>query len=193
MTEEHRLISAESVTEGHPDKVCDQISDAILDDLLAQDSSSHVAVETSAATGVFLVFGEVTSEGYCDVQSKVRETLRNIGYTSSEVGLDADSCGVVVAITEQSAEINQGVARLTGDQETAASREERYEAQGAGDRHQPADDRIPPERGKVAREQEHPRSDHVAHAERDAHQKAELLARPFVVVRQIGHPVRIPC
>lgn len=133
MTEEHRLISAESVTEGHPDKVCDQISDAILDDLLAQDSSSHVAVETSAATGVFLVFGEVTSEGYCDVQSKVRETLRNIGYTSSEVGLDADSCGVVVAITEQSAEINQGVARLTGDQETAASREERYEAQGAGD------------------------------------------------------------
>ena len=133
MTEEHRLISAESVTEGHPDKVCDQISDAILDDLLAQDSSSHVAVETSAATGVFLVFGEVTSKGYCDVQSKVRETLRNIGYTSSEVGLDADSCGVVVAITEQSAEINQGVARLTGDQETAASREERYEAQGAGD------------------------------------------------------------
>ena len=82
---------------------------------------------------MFLVFGEVTSEGYCDVQSKVRETLRNIGYTSSEVGLDADSCGVVVAITEQSAEINQGVARLTGDQETAASREERYEAQGAGD------------------------------------------------------------
>ena len=73
MTEEHRLISAESVTEGHPDKVCDQISDAILDDLLAQDSSSHVAVETSAATGVFLVFGEVTSEGYCDVQSKVRK------------------------------------------------------------------------------------------------------------------------
>lgn len=133
MTKEHRLISAESVTEGHPDKVCDQISDAILDDLLAQDPSSHVAVETSAATGVFLIFGEVTSKGYCDVQSKVRETLRNIGYTSSEVGLDADSCGVVVAITEQSAEINQGVARLTGDQETAASREERYEAQGAGD------------------------------------------------------------
>ena len=65
MTEEHRLISAESVTEGHPDKVCDQISDAILDDLLAQDSSSHVAVETSAATGVFLVFGEVTSEKPC--------------------------------------------------------------------------------------------------------------------------------
>ncbi|MBM6698835.1 methionine adenosyltransferase [Bifidobacterium pullorum subsp. saeculare] len=132
-TTERRLISAESVTEGHPDKVCDQISDAILDDLLAQDPSSHVAVETSAATGVFLVFGEVTSSGYVDVQTKVRETLRRIGYTSSEVGLDADSCGVIVAITEQSAEINQGVSRLTGERETAASREERYEAQGAGD------------------------------------------------------------
>ena len=87
MTEEHRLISAESVTEGHPDKVCDQISDAILDDLLAQDSSSHVAVETSAATGVFLIFGEVTSKGYCDVQSKVRETLRNIGSTPPKSAL----------------------------------------------------------------------------------------------------------
>ena len=129
MTEEKRLISAESVTEGHPDKVCDQISDAILDDLLAQDPSSHVAVETCAGTGVFMVFGEVTSEGYCDVQSRVRETLRNIGYTSSEVGLDADSCGVIVAITGQSSEINQGVDRLGAE----ASREERYESQGAGD------------------------------------------------------------
>lgn len=130
---ERKLISAESVTEGHPDKVCDQISDEVLDELLRQDPQSHVAVETSAATGVFLVFGEVTSEGYCDVQSKVRETLRRIGYTSSEVGLDADSCGVIVAITGQSAEINQGVSRLSGEKESAASREERYEAQGAGD------------------------------------------------------------
>ena len=130
---ERKLISAESVTEGHPDKVCDQISDEILDDLLRQDPQSHVAVETSAATGVFLVFGEVTSEGYVDVQAKVRETLRRIGYTSSEVGLDADSCGVIVAITGQSAEINQGVSRLSGAEESAASREERYEAQGAGD------------------------------------------------------------
>ena len=131
--QERKLISAESVTEGHPDKVCDQISDEILDELLRQDPQSHVAVETSAATGVFLVFGEVTSKGYVDVQSTVRETLRRIGYTSSEVGLDADSCGVIVAITGQSAEINQGVARLTGEKETEASREERYEAQGAGD------------------------------------------------------------
>ena len=131
--QERKLISAESVTEGHPDKVCDQISDEILDELLRQDLQSHVAVETSAATGVFLVFGEVTSKGYVDVQSTVRETLRRIGYTSSEVGLDADSCGVIVAITGQSAEINQGVARLTGEKETEATREERYEAQGAGD------------------------------------------------------------
>ena len=131
--QERKLISAESVTEGHPDKVCDQISDEILYELLRQDPQSHVAVETSAATGVFLVFGEVTSKGYVDVQSTVRETLRRIGYTSSEVGLDADSCGVIVAITGQSAEINQGVARLTGEKETEASREERYEAQGAGD------------------------------------------------------------
>ena len=118
--QERKLISAESVTEGHPDKVCDQISDEILDELLRQDPQSHVAVETSAATGVFLVFGEVTSKGYVDVQSTVRETLRRIGYTSSEVGLDADSCGVIVAITGQSAEINQGVARLTGEKETRA-------------------------------------------------------------------------
>ena len=99
--QERKLISAESVTEGHPDKVCDQISDEILDELLRQDPQSHVAVETSAATGVFLVFGEVTSKGYVDVQSTVRETLRRIGYTSSEVGLDADSCGVIVAITDE--------------------------------------------------------------------------------------------
>lgn len=130
---ERRLISAESVTEGHPDKICDQISDAILDDLLSQDAHSHVAVETVAGVGQFLVFGEVTSEGYCDVQNVVRNVVRRIGYTSSEVGLDADSCGVLVSITGQSAEINQGVSRLNAEQESEASREERYEAQGAGD------------------------------------------------------------
>ena len=125
---ELKLISAESVTE-----VCDQISDAILDDMLAQDPHSHVAVETCATTGQFFVFGEVTSEGYCDIQNIVRSVVRNIGYTSSRVGLDADSCGVVVSLTGQSAEINQGVARLSQEQESEASREERYEAQGAGD------------------------------------------------------------
>ncbi len=130
---ERRLISAESVTEGHPDKVCDQISDAILDDLIAQDPHSHVAVETSAATGLFCVFGEVSSQGYTDIQSQVRSVLRRIGYTSSEIGLDADSCGVTVALSEQSKEINQGVERLSASQESAATREERYQSQGAGD------------------------------------------------------------
>ena len=130
---ELKLISAESVTEGHPDKVCDQISDAILDDMLAQDTQSHVAVETCATVGQFFVFGEVTSEGYSDIQSIVRSVVRNIGYTSSRVGLDADSCGVTVSLTEQSSEINQGVARLSGEAESKASREQRYEAQGAGD------------------------------------------------------------
>lgn len=130
---ELKLISAESVTEGHPDKVCDQISDVILDDMLRQDPQSHVAVETCATTGQFFVFGEVTSEGYSDIQNIVRTVVRNIGYTSSRVGLDADSCGVMVSLTEQSSEINQGVARLDREEESAASREERYEAQGAGD------------------------------------------------------------
>ncbi|BDR52733.1 S-adenosylmethionine synthase [Bombiscardovia nodaiensis] len=130
---ERRLITAESVTEGHPDKVCDQISDAILDDLIAQDPRSHVAVETSAATGLFLIFGEVSSQGYTDIQQQVRSVLRKIGYTSSQIGLDADSCGVTVSISEQSPEINQGVDRLQGAKESAATREQRYEAQGAGD------------------------------------------------------------
>lgn len=130
---EPRLITAESVTEGHPDKICDQISDAILDDMLRQDPHSHVAVETSATTGQFFVFGEVTSEGYSDIQSIVRSTVRGIGYTSSRIGLDADSCGVLVSLTEQSAEINQGVERLNRERESTVSREERYEAQGAGD------------------------------------------------------------
>ena len=130
---ELKLISAESVTEGHPDKVCDQISDAILDDMLAQDPHSHVAVETCATVGQFFVFGEVTSEGYSVIQNIVRSVVRNIGYTSSRVGLDADSCGVTVSLTEQSPEINQGVARLSGEEESKASREQRYGAQGAGD------------------------------------------------------------
>ena len=130
---ERRLISAESVTEGHPDKICDQISDAILDDLLRQDPHSHVAVETSATTGEFFIFGEVTSQGYSDIPRIVRSVVRNIGYTSSEIGLDADSCGVLVAITGQSSEINHGVFHLSGTEETSASREERYRSQGAGD------------------------------------------------------------
>jgi S-adenosylmethionine synthetase len=132
---EPRLITAESVTEGHPDKVCDQISDAILDDMLSKDPHSHVAVETSATKGQFFVFGEVTSEGYTEIPKVVRDVVRGIGYTSSQIGLDADSCGVLVAIGQQSPEINQGVDRL--DSHSAelsdADREHLYESQGAGD------------------------------------------------------------
>ena len=130
---QRKLFTSESVTEGHPDKICDQISDAILDDMLRQDPHSHVAVETCATTGQFFVFGEVNSEGYSDIQSIVRDVVARIGYTSSDIGLDAASCGVVVSLTGQSAEINQGVSRLNAEEESDASKEERYEAQGAGD------------------------------------------------------------
>lgn len=125
-----RLLSAESVTEGHPDKVCDQIADSILDDLLRQDPHSHVAVETAAVIGQFFVFGEVSSQGYCDIQQIVRKVVKEIGYTSSNVGLDADSCGVMVSLTEQSPEINQGVNRVDGH---LVTKEELYASQGAGD------------------------------------------------------------
>ena len=123
--EERKLISAESVTEGHPDKLCDQIADAILDDMLRQDSHAHVAVEVCASVGQFVVFGEVRGEVYSDIPGIVRLVVRNVGYTSSTIGLDADSCGVMVSLTEQSAEINQGVARLDASCESASSREER--------------------------------------------------------------------
>ncbi len=131
---EPRLMTAEAVTEGHPDKICDQISDAILDDLLRQDKNSHVAVETSATKGLFFVFGEVSTHGYTEFQSVVRDVVRSIGYTSSAIGLDADSCGVMSAIGEQSPEIDQGVDRVRRTEHmTDAERERLYEEQGAGD------------------------------------------------------------
>ncbi len=131
---EPRLMTAEAVTEGHPDKICDQISDAILDDLLTQDKNSHVAVETSATKGLFFVFGEVSTHGYTDFQSVVRDVVRSIGYTSSAIGLDADSCGVMSAIGEQSPEIDQGVDRVRRTENmTPQQRERLYEEQGAGD------------------------------------------------------------
>ena len=131
---EPRLMTAESVTEGHPDKICDQISDAILDDLLAQDRASHVAVETSATRGQFFVFGEIDSQGYSEVQQVVRDVVRGIGYDNSAIGLDADSCGVLVAIGQQSPEIEQGVNRVSRtDSMSAIDKENLYEQQGAGD------------------------------------------------------------
>ena len=105
----NRLFTSESVTEGHPDKICDQISDAILDELMRQDPQSRVACETAITTGLVLVMGEVSTSGYVDIQKVVRDTIRDIGYTRAKFGFDADTCGVVVALDEQSSDIAMGV------------------------------------------------------------------------------------
>src|SRR2546422_2742308 len=104
------LFTSESVTEGHPDKVCDQISDAILDEFLRQDPDSRVAVETMTTTGIVVVAGEVTSKARFDVQEIVRKTIREIGYDNSQYGFDADSCSVLVSLHSQSLDISQGVS-----------------------------------------------------------------------------------
>jgi len=103
------LFTSESVTEGHPDKICDQVSDAILDDLIKQDPKSRVACETLVTTGLVLIAGEITSEGYCEFQKVVRDTVRQIGYTKAEYGFDYKTCCVVSSIHEQSSDIAQGV------------------------------------------------------------------------------------
>jgi len=126
-----RLFTSESVTEGHPDKICDQISDSILDALLSQDPTSRVAVETMVTTGLVHVAGEVTTQAYADIPSIVRRTILDIGYDSSTKGFDGNSCGVEVSIGAQSPDIAQGVdtayeARVEGDQDP-------LDAQGAGD------------------------------------------------------------
>ena len=102
-------VTSESVTEGHPDKICDQVSDAILDSLIAQDPYSRVAVETMTTTGLVVVAGEVTTKGYADVQGIVRNTLRDIGYINPQFGIDAEDAGVLVSIHGQSPDIAQGV------------------------------------------------------------------------------------
>ena len=104
-----RLFTSESVTEGHPDKICDQISDAVLDGLLEHDPMSRVACETAITTGLVLVMGEITTKGYVDIQKIVRDTIREIGYDKSEYGFDANTCGVIVALDEQSKDIAMGV------------------------------------------------------------------------------------
>jgi S-adenosylmethionine synthetase len=104
-----RLFTSESVTEGHPDKICDQISDAVLDALLEKDPMSRVACETAITTGLVLVMGEITTEGYVDIQKVARDTIREIGYDKSEYGFDANTCGVIVALDEQSKDIALGV------------------------------------------------------------------------------------
>lgn len=113
------LFTSESVSEGHPDKVADQISDAVLDELLAQDPSSKVACETLVTTGQVIVAGEVKSEGYVDLNDVVRRTIRRIGYTKAEYQFDADSCGILSAIHAQSSDINQGVERAVPEEQGA--------------------------------------------------------------------------
>ena len=103
------LLTSESVTEGHPDKICDQVSDAVLDALLNEDSHARVACETVVTTGLILVFGEITANAFIDIPQIVRETIRQTGYDNAEFGFDSASCGVLVSIKEQSQDIKVGV------------------------------------------------------------------------------------
>ena len=129
---EKLLFTSESVTEGHPDKICDQISDAVLDALIEQDPMSRVACETAITTGLVLVMGEVTTKGYVDIQKIVRDTIREIGYTRSKFGFDCDTCGVIVALDEQSSDIALGVDKALEAKENKMTDEE-LDAIGAGD------------------------------------------------------------
>ena len=129
---ERHLFTSESVTEGHPDKMCDQISDAILDALMEQDPMSRVDCETCTTTGLVMVMGEITTNAYVDIQKIVRDTVREIGYTRGKYGFDADTCGVITAIDEQSADIALGVDKALEAKENKMSEEE-IAAIGAGD------------------------------------------------------------
>ncbi|MEJ9211672.1 methionine adenosyltransferase [Bacillus smithii] len=132
MSKKRRLFTSESVTEGHPDKICDQISDAILDAILEKDPNARVAAETSVTTGLVLVSGEITTSSYVDIPKIVRQTVRDIGYTRAKYGFDADTCGVLTSIDEQSPDIAQGVDRALEAREGSMTDEE-IEAIGAGD------------------------------------------------------------
>ena len=129
---EKRLFTSESVTEGHPDKMCDAISDAILDALMEKDPMSRVACETATTTGVVMVMGEITTNAYVDIPKIVRDTVREIGYTRAKYGFDADTCGVITTIDEQSADIALGVDKALEAKENKMSEEE-IDAIGAGD------------------------------------------------------------
>ncbi len=126
------LFTSESVTEGHPDKICDNISDAVLDALMEQDPMSRVACETAITTGLVLVMGEITTKANVDIQKIVRETIREIGYDDSSKGFDCDTCGVIVALDKQSADIAMGVDKALEAKENKMS-DEQIEAIGAGD------------------------------------------------------------
>ena len=129
---EKLLFTSESVTEGHPDKICDQISDAILDAMLEQDPMSRVACETCTTTGIVMVMGEISTKAYVDIQKIVRDTVREIGYTRGKYGFDADTCGVITTIDEQSSDIAMGVDKALEAKENNMTDEE-IDAIGAGD------------------------------------------------------------
>ncbi len=122
-----RLFTSESVTEGHPDKVCDQIADAILDDIFSEDASAHTAIEVCATTGMVMVFGEVTTEHYADIPTIVRGALKDIGYNDSSLGFDYKTCAVISSIQEQSPDIAQGVNHASDSDGDV------YDLRGAGD------------------------------------------------------------
>ena len=125
------LLTSESVTEGHPDKLCDQVSDAVLDAMMEQDPHSRVACETAVTTGMVLILGEITTQAYVDLEHVVRNTVREIGYNDSRVGFDWETCGVLSSIKEQSSDIALGVDRA--HEVRAAGSEDRYDLVGAGD------------------------------------------------------------
>lgn len=132
MSSPHYFFTSESVSEGHPDKMCDQISDAVLDAILDKDPNARVACETSVTTGLVLVFGEITTSAYVDVERLVREVVTGIGYTRGKFGFDAETCGVIVSIKEQSSDIAQGVNKALEAREGQMTEAE-IEATGAGD------------------------------------------------------------
>ena len=114
-----RVFTSESVTEGHPDKICDQISDSVLDAILKEDPNARVACETAVTTGLVLVMGEITTDCYVDIAKTARETIRDIGFTRAKYGFDADTCGILLSIDEQSTDIAMGVNKAdqgAGDQ-----------------------------------------------------------------------------
>lgn len=126
------LFTSESVTEGHPDKLCDRVSDAVLDALLTEDPNARVACETATTTGTILVFGEITTSAYIDIEKLVRKTVTDIGYNSSDIGFDGNSCGVLTSIKEQSSDIKQGVDQAIEARERAGEVDP-YDLEGAGD------------------------------------------------------------
>ena len=128
-----RYFTSESVTEGHPDKMCDAISDAILDELMKKDSMSRVACEVATTTGLVLVMGEITTSAYVDIPKIARDTIRDIGYTNADYGFDADTCSVITAIDEQSPDIAMGVDQAFEDRDTTSGSEKRSSVLGAGD------------------------------------------------------------